>query len=82
MDKKLTLPKSCYGSLCLKIFKDFIEYHDLDRSLDLPKSEDLPHIMLSKMLNIMLETMDESKREEILKDAQEYSMSLPAYIRG
>ncbi len=79
---KVTLPKSCYGSLCLKILSDFIEYHELDKSLELPNSKDLPHVMLSKILDIMLQTMDEEKRQEILKDTQEYNMSLPAYIRG
>lgn len=82
MQNKLILPKTCYGSLCLKILTDFIEYHDLDKSLELPKHDDLSHIMLEKIFNIMIQTMDEETREDILKQAQEYNMSLPSCIRN
>ncbi len=76
------LPKSCYGPICLKILDEFIEHHHLPKDVARPNTADLVHCALSKIFNIMALSMGPEKRQEVLKDLQEYSMTLPAYIRG
>lgn len=75
------LPKTCYGTICIKILKDFIEHHNLPSNLPLPENGDYAHIALQKIFSIMLLTLDEEKRKEIKEDAKKYYQNLPPSAR-
>ena len=77
----LKLPSKCYGSFCLKILKEFIDHHNLDKNLPLPDSNDQTHVALSKIFDVMLHSMGKEKREEFILNSNEYNMSLPACLR-
>lgn len=79
--KKLVFPRHQYGPLCKKILSEFIDHHKLDKNLDLPCIGEKPDISLSKIFDIMLHSMGLEKRYELLKDAEEYLLSLPPSLR-
>jgi hypothetical protein len=80
--KKLNLPTSMYGPICMKILKDFIEHHKIPADLALPQQGCSTIFSLNCIFNAMIETMGEEKRNALIKEVEEYSMSLPAAFRG
>lgn len=82
IDKKrsLRLPKANYGSFCLKILHDFMKLHNLV-DLPTPVSGSSNQESLSRIFDIILHSMGQEKREEILKNLDEYMMDLPAHFR-
>jgi len=77
--RKLTLPKK-YGPMCLKILHEFITHHKLSKNLPLPESSSSTEEALSRIFDVMLHSMGEEKRNEVLDDVSNYSMSLPAFF--
>lgn len=80
-DRKLVLPKSHYGPFCNKVLKDFIEKHKLDDTLPLPGEGDNAVSALSKIFDLIVHSLGERKRQEILKELDEYVMGIPAQLR-
>ena len=80
-EKKLKLPKKEFGPFCLRILKEFIVHHKLANDLELPDKAQFVHIGMSKIFDIMLHSMGEEKRNEILMDLDKYKMSIPAHFR-
>jgi len=78
--RQLNLPRHEYGPYCNKILSEAINHFKLN-NLPLPSAGDMTHVALSKIFDIILHTMGEEKREEILKDLDEYIMSIPAVLR-
>lgn len=78
--KQLNLPKHEYGPYCNRILTEVIKHFKLE-NMTLPNAGDMTHVALSKIFDIILHSMGEDKREEILKDLDEYIMSIPAVLR-
>jgi hypothetical protein len=74
--KTFRLPRVCYGPMCLKVLKEFMEYHNIP-DMPIPQPKDSNDKALSKIFDIMICSMGEEKREAILKDAEEYLYSIP-----
>lgn len=80
--KTLILPKLHYGPFFLKILKEFIEFHKLPSNLYLPDNFTPSDVVLSRILDIMVHTFGNERREEILKELDEFNMTLPAFFRN
>lgn len=78
--KKFRLPRVCYGPMCLKILKEFMEHHKISE-MPTPQPKDSTDMALSKIFDIMICSMGEEKRDAILKDAEEYLYSVPPSAR-
>ena len=78
--KDLILPRSHFTPFILKFTEDFINHHGL-----LPHvinwDVDGIHLIFSNFLDLMARSMGDEKRKEILKELDEYKMSLPAFFR-
>jgi hypothetical protein len=79
-EKLLNLPKLCYGTLCNKILIDFMDYHKIDK-MPVPTEGDFTIVALEKIFRIILASIDETRRNEILKDAERYISDLPAHVK-
>lgn len=75
--RKLILPSTNYGPFCLKILDEFKLYHKLSQELPVPTYSLPLHESLSRIFDIMLHSMGEEKRNEILIELDEYAKSLP-----
>lgn len=60
---------------------DFINHHNLDKSLPLPEGNLKIHLALSRILDVMVHSMGEEIRNAVLKELDEYKMSVPAAFR-
>lgn len=80
-EKRLKLPSHNYGPYCLRILKEFCEYHKIDKSLSFPNAEDTIVNALSKIFDIILHSIPKEEQEKILKDLDQYVMSIPAVLR-
>ena len=67
----LKLPEKGYGPLCLKILHDFIEHFKLDPSLERPVTGLQTHEALSRIFNIILHSMGDEKRQNVLRELSE-----------
>lgn len=74
--KTLRLPELNYGPICMKILKEFINHHKLPNDLPIPEKGLFLEESLARIFNVMLYSMGEQKREELLKDSEEYLRSL------
>lgn len=81
IEKRLRLPKSLYGPFCCRILNEFKNHFGLDQNLALPAPEDPTHVALSKIFDIMIQSMGKEKREIILRELDEYLMGVPASFR-
>lgn len=79
--KTLILPKKRYEAFFLKVMHDFIEYHKIPQDLPLPTTGLIMNISMSYILDIMVHSMGDQKREEVLKELEEYKSSLPFDLR-
>lgn len=79
--RSLNLPSGDYGPFCMKILKEFIDYHELPKNLPVPEKGLSTHVALSRIFDIMLHSMGSEKREEILSNLGEYNMGIPAHFR-
>lgn len=79
--KTLDLPKKLYEPFFLKVMHDFIEYHKITKDLPFPTTGLIMHKSMSYILDIMVHSMGDQKREEILKELEEYKSSLPFDLR-
>ncbi len=80
-NRKLVLPKSHYGPFCNRILKEFIDKHKLDDTLPLPGEGDTNSGALSKIFDLIIHSLGEEKRQQILKECDEYVMGIPAQLR-
>jgi hypothetical protein len=84
MDKKIPsakmfiLPKDQYQPFCMKILHAFIEHHNLPY-LPLPEGSLLMHLCMSRIFDCMLYSMGMEKRDEFIKDLEEYKISLETF---
>lgn len=69
-----------YESLCAMILKEFIRQYDLPDDLPLPKESDLYHISLAKTFNVILSSIHEEKRQELIKCIDECRKGLPNHL--
>lgn len=74
--KPLALPERYYGAFCNRILLAFIDFHKLDPNLSIPNHQDSPHTALSKVFDIILHSLGDKNRERILKELDEYLMSI------
>ena len=79
--RNLNLPSIDYGPFCLKIIQEFIVHHNLPINLPVPIAGVSTHVALSRIFDIMLYSMGEEKREAVLRNLDEYNMSVPACFR-
>ena len=77
----LKLPSGNYGPFCMKIIQEFIVHHNLPTNLPVPVAGVHNHVALSRIFDIMLHSMGQEKREAVLRDLDEYNMSVPACLR-
>ena len=77
---RLKLPRIAYGTICLKILQEFIEYHKLPSDLPLPESKEATHEALEKIFNILVASMGD-KADDVVKDAMAYYHDLPPNVR-
>lgn len=49
--------------------------------MPLPEAKEATHEALEKIFNIMIQSMDEKRQEEIIKDAMAYYNDLPPSVR-
>lgn len=81
IEKKLVLPKKNYGPACMRILREFIKHHKLNKNLPVPSMHMTIEESLSRIFDIMLHTMGNAKRTEIIKAIDEYVESLPPTLR-
>lgn len=79
--RKLILPREQYGPFCLRILNEFKKHFNLPEDLEIPKPELKIHMSLSRIFDIMVHAMGDDIRNIILKELDEYVMSLPAHCR-
>jgi hypothetical protein len=79
--EKLALPRAHYGPICLRLLDAFIQYHHLPKDLIIPQGCKKPELILSHIFDAMLHTMSSERRQELIKEVQEYSNSPPPSIR-
>lgn len=72
----LELPTVSYGPFCLKILSEFISYHKLNPNLPLPQVSMDIRKCLSLIFDVMLHSMGETKRKEILLELDDYKNSI------
>jgi hypothetical protein len=72
LKKELKLPIHNYGPIALKILSDFKEFHKLPNDLKVPDIADTIESAISKILNIMISSMGESKKNEIIEEVEKY----------
>lgn len=77
---ELELPKHRYEPFFLKIMSDFCQFHNLPK-IKAPQGSVLPHKLFSYILDLMVSSMGEEKREEVMKELKEYKMGLPFDLR-
>lgn len=58
-----------------------MEYHNIDSSMPVPVAKEATHEGLEKIFNILIASIEEKKREEIIKDAMAYYHDLPPNVR-
>jgi len=58
-----------------------MEYHHIDKSMPVPQAKEATHEGLEKIFNILIASIEEKKREEIIKDAMAYYHDLPPNVR-
>lgn len=56
---------------------DFVDHHNLN-DMKLPKREISPHELFTFILDLMASSMGNQKREEIIKELEEYKLGLPS----
>jgi hypothetical protein len=78
----LKLPSKDYGPFCLKVLNDFIEHHNLPKDLPMPCAGLTTHEALSRIFDVILYSLGEEKRQEILSNLNEYKMGIPACFRN
>lgn len=76
MIRILNLPSENYGPFCAMILNHFIEYHKLSKDLALPSPGIPTHVALSRIFDIILHSMGDDKRKEILNYLDEYNLGL------
>jgi hypothetical protein len=76
IDQPFVLPDKRWGTFCIKILQDFIEHHNLSKNIPLPSSHMLIHLALSRIFDVMLYSMGEEKRRNIIKELEEYKLSI------
>lgn len=74
--KTLKLPIHSYGPFCMRILKEFMEFHNIPKDIDLPESHSSMVTVLSCIFDIMLHSMGDDKRNEVLKDLEDYKANL------
>jgi hypothetical protein len=80
-NRLLSLPSHNYGPFCLKILSDFVEYHNLPKGMLMPVPGLTNVEALSRIFDLILHSMGEEKRLEILKLLDEYVLGLPSEPR-
>ena len=81
LTQQLKLPSVGYGPFCMKILQEFISHNNLSNDLPLPNVGDKTHDALSKIFDIILHSMGEEKRNQILLRLDEYNMSVTDTFR-
>lgn len=65
----------------MKILSEFIDFHKLPKDLPMPCPGLSTHVALSRIFDVILHSMGEEKRQEILSNLDEYNMGIPAHFR-
>lgn len=78
---ELRLPEKEYQPFFLKIVQDFIKHHNLPSDLPMPEGNIQIHLALSMILDVMVRSMGDEKRKEILKELEDYKLSVPVKYR-
>lgn len=76
-EKVLRLPNNKYQPFFLKVVNDFISHHKLPQGLQMPSGNLKLHLALSLILDVMVRSMGEAKRDEIIQELEEYKLGLP-----
>lgn len=71
----LVLPEQGYGPICNRLLKEFISHHKLPK-LTLPEGKCSVTQGVSIIVDIMLHSMGQEKRLQLIKDVEEYKKSL------
>lgn len=77
----MNLPKKNYEPFFLKVMNDFINYHNLPKDIPPPQGHSLPHKLFSYIIDLMSHSMGKEKREELIKELEDYKLGLPFDIR-
>ena len=72
----LNLPRHKYEPFFLKIIKDFIEFHKISEDIPFPEGNLSPHMIFSYISELMAYSMGYEKREELIKELEEYKNSI------
>jgi hypothetical protein len=75
------LPEKRYQPFFLKVLHDFIAHHNLSQDLEKPQGNMKIHKALSCVLDIMSHSMGEEKRDNLLKELDQYIQGLPEQDR-
>jgi len=80
---QLILPEKRYQPFFVKVMIDFIEHHGIvmDKSNCLPDGSMKIHLALSRILDVMVHSMGENKRSEIMKELDEYKKEIPSFLK-
>ena len=76
LSQPLILPQDKYGPFCMKILRDFIEYHNIPKDIPLPIPGLLIHMSLSRIFDAIAYSMGKDKRDQILIELEEYKKNL------
>jgi hypothetical protein len=76
INRSLTLPCENYQPFFLKVMHDFIAHHNLPKDLPLPQGNLKMNVCFSRILDVMIHSMGEEKREAILKELNEYTNNI------
>jgi hypothetical protein len=78
---ELRLPKHRWQPFFVKVLSDFIDFHNLPKDLPMPEGALRLEVCMSRVLDIMLHSMGNEKREKILKELELYKEGLPFDLR-
>lgn len=76
-NRLLKLPSHGYGAFCLKILSDFVDHHNLPKGMLMPVPGLTNHEALSRIFDLILHSMGEEKRLQVLSELDEYIACLP-----
>lgn len=81
IQSEINLPKKNFEPFFLKVLNDFIHHHNLPKDIPVPNGCALPHKIFSYIVDILAHSMGEEKRNQLIKELEDYKLGLPFDLR-
>jgi hypothetical protein len=65
----------------MKVMNDFQKFHNIPDDVPPPQGNMMPHKLLSYIVDLMAYSMGEEKRNDLMRELNEYKEGLPFDLR-